>query len=299
MNAPTGLSLVTSTSNDLGRMCQVECDGVDWHVQVVGAGPEVVLIHGTGASGHSFRNLIPALSERFTVVVPDLPGHGRSAITGSFEPSLPRMAAALRRLLGSLKVNPRVVVGHSAGAAVLTRMVLDGAIAPALLVGLAAALYPLRGFERAVFASTARLFSAASQVLGVRFDEASVVRVLLESTGSFLDEEGVEHYRRLFAQPQHLSAVLAMMAHWDLSRLFSDLSSLHTPVLLLAGQNDRAIPLSQQRLLERRMPTSRLKVLSDAGHLLHEEQPRAVVRLILDEAQRVCGGLRPVHWGDA
>jgi pimeloyl-ACP methyl ester carboxylesterase len=172
-------------------------------------------------------------------------------------------------------------------------------MAPSLLVGLAAALYPLRGFERAVFSSTARLFSAASQVLGLRFDETSVVRVLLESTGSLLDDEGVEHYRRLFAQPQHVSAVLAMMAHWDLSRLFSDLSSLGPPMLLIAGTNDKAVPLSQQRLLERRVPTSQLKVLADAGHLLHEEQPKAVVRLILEEVNRVSAGPRAIHWGSA
>ena len=54
----------------------VDAGGLRWHVQVMGEGPVVLLIHGTGASTHSFRALAPLLAPHFTVVVPDLPGHG-------------------------------------------------------------------------------------------------------------------------------------------------------------------------------------------------------------------------------
>ena len=56
----------------------VAAGGLRWHVQVAGDGPVLLLLHGTGAATHSWRDLLPLLAERFTVVAPDLPGHGRS-----------------------------------------------------------------------------------------------------------------------------------------------------------------------------------------------------------------------------
>jgi len=50
--------------------------GLRWHVQCAGTGPVCLLLHGTGASTHSFRDLLPQLAQTFTVVAPDLPGHG-------------------------------------------------------------------------------------------------------------------------------------------------------------------------------------------------------------------------------
>ena len=50
-----------------------------WHVQTMGSGPVALLLHGTGASTHSWRNVMPLLAQRFQVVALDLPGHGFSS----------------------------------------------------------------------------------------------------------------------------------------------------------------------------------------------------------------------------
>ena len=100
--------------------------GLRWHVQRSGCGPSMLLLHGTGASTHSFRDLLPALGEHFDVLAPDLPGHGFTARPDDPQAmSLPGMAAALKELLRTLGVAPRIVVGHSAGAALLLRLALD------------------------------------------------------------------------------------------------------------------------------------------------------------------------------
>ena len=57
----------------------VEAGGLRWHVQQMGRGPVLLLLHGTGASTHSWRALLPLLAKSFTVVAPDLPGHGFTA----------------------------------------------------------------------------------------------------------------------------------------------------------------------------------------------------------------------------
>src|SRR3954465_13439845 len=57
----------------------IEAAGLRWHVQIMGQGPAALLLQGTGGSTHSFRDLAPLLARRFTVVMPDLPGHGLNA----------------------------------------------------------------------------------------------------------------------------------------------------------------------------------------------------------------------------
>lgn len=264
----------------------VERGGISWHVQIAGSGPALLLVHGTGASSHSFRRVMPALAERFTVIAPDLPGHALSRPPPWFEPSLPTMAAALEELLSALGHSPHIVVGHSAGAAIIARMALERAIEPALIVGLAAALTPLRGVARALSVPAARLLSAASGVIDLRLGGMARVDHMIRSLGSSLDDEGTEIYQRLAEDPQHVAGVLAMLARWDVDSVAAELGQLAVPVLLIAGASDRAVTLTSQRDLLRRIPLARLAVVREAGHLLHEERPDDVAKLILDEADR-------------
>ena len=264
----------------------VERGGISWHVQVAGDGPTMLLVHGTGASSDSFRGMLPALAEHFTVVVPDLPGHALSRPPSWFEPSLPIMAAALEELLLELGVAPHIVVGHSAGAAILVRMALERAIEPALIVGLGAALTPMRGIARALSVPAARILSAASDVIDLRLSGKARVDRMIRSLGSSLDDEGVEIYQRLSEDPRHVAGVLAMLANWDVDALAADLPKLTTPVLLVAGASDRAVSLVSQRNLLKQIRSARLAVVRNAGHLLHEERPDDVASLILDEAAR-------------
>ena len=60
----------------------VAAGGVKWHVQVMGQGPVALLLHGTGSATHSWRDLAPLLARDFTVVAPDLPGHGFTSAIG-------------------------------------------------------------------------------------------------------------------------------------------------------------------------------------------------------------------------
>lgn len=261
--------------------------GIRWHVQTMGRGPVLLLVHGTGASTHSFRELMPQLAEHFTVVAPDLPGHAYSIASPLFDPSLPAMAAALEELLEALALEPTIAVGHSAGAAIVLRMALERPRRASLLVGLAAALVPLRGVARALFPPAARLLarsSVASSLIAFRARDRGSVDRMLQSTGSTLDARGVELYARLSKRPAHVAAVMAMMASWDLEPLFAELPRLDVPMLLIAGEGDRAVPLRQQRFAAARMRQARVVVVSGAGHLVHEEEPRAVAHAIIDEA---------------
>lgn len=257
------------------------CGGIDWHVQLLGAGPPLLLLHGTGASSHSFEELMPLLAEHFTVVAPDLPGHALTEARPGFRPSLPNIARGLAALLRELAIAPVVAVGHSAGAALALRMTLDRMIAPRVIVGLSAALIPLSRIARAVLTRAARALSRASSLVAWTVSDTERVERILRSTGAALDARGVEFYRLLSARPQHVAGTLSMMAHWDLAPLYRELPQLSVPLYLLGGELDRAVPVPQLRAVAQHMPSARVQVFEGAGHLLHEEQPHSIARAIL------------------
>jgi magnesium chelatase accessory protein len=272
----------------------VEAGGLRWHVQQLGAGPVVLLVHGTGAATHSWRALAPLLAERCTVLAPDLPGHGFTAPAPAGALSLPGMAAALQALLQALGQAPDLAIGHSAGAAILARMCLDGLIAPRALVSLNGALLPLAGLAGQTFAPLARLLARSPLVprlFAWRAGDPAVVERLMRSTGSAVGPEGLDLYRRLARSPGHVAAALGMMAGWDLAALARDLPQLGEPLVLVAGSADRMIPPSHALRVRRLVPGARLVPLAGLGHLAHEEQPARIAALI--EAEARAAGLLP------
>jgi magnesium chelatase accessory protein len=261
----------------------VPAAGLYWHVQVLGSGPVILLVHGTGAATHSWRGLAPLLAERFTVVAPDMPGHGFTELPPPDRLSLPGMADALGGLLTTLDVRPTLVVGHSAGAAILARMCLDGRIAPRALVSLNGALLPLRGFPGQLFAPLARLLAwtgLVPQLFARHARDRAVIERLLRDTGSTLDPQGVELYARLARHPNHVAAAFGMMAHWDLEPLVRDLPRLRPALVLVVGTNDRTIPAEEAERVRALVPTATVVRLPGLGHLAHEERPEAVAAIV-------------------
>lgn len=266
----------------------VTAGGIRWHVQQSGTGPGLLLAHGTGASTHSWRDLAPLLARHFTVIAPDLPGHGFSDLPSFRQMSLPGMATLLQELLDEMGVRPEIVVGHSAGAAILTRMCLDGTIAPRRLISLNGALLPLGGVAGRLFSPLAKLLATSTlpaQVFAWRAGDRAVVQRLLRDTGSQVDAAGAELYARLARSPGHVGAALAMMANWDLESLSRALPKLKTPLLLLAGSNDRTIPSADAYRVHAMLPAAEVVRLIGLGHLAHEEQPQRLADLIRKSAQ--------------
>lgn len=273
----------------------VWASGLQWHVQRF-AGPEhapsLVLLHGTGASTHSWRDLAPLLAQRFDVLAMDLPGHAFTGIppggVGSPQLSLPGMARAVHGLLQTLAISPAMLVGHSAGAAVAVRMCLDGLTTPRSVLGLNAALMPLGGLAGQIFSPVAKLMASAPfvpRLFAWHASEPAVLQRLLQSTGSTLDSTGTALYRKLVSSPEHAAGALGMMANWDLDSLWRDLPRLAVPLDLVVGERDRTVPPEQAtRAMARLSPklTAQYIQLDGLGHLAHEEQPGTVARLVFN-----------------
>lgn len=278
----------------------VEAGGLEWHVQRFGKGPRLLLLHGTGAASHSFRDLAPRLAERFEVIVPDLPGHGFTGRPRSEGLSLPGMCALLRLLLLKLDVAPDIAVGHSAGAAILVQMALDGAIRPRVIVSINGALLPIRG--AALFSPLAKalfLNPLAPRLFAWRASSSHATRRLLEGTGSTLDARGIDLYARLFRKSGHVSGTLGMMANWSLDRLTAAMPALAVPLVLVSAAADRAVPPSVADDVAASVASARRIALPRGGHLVHEEHPESVARLIVEAWDHVSGSDRPPPRGAA
>jgi pimeloyl-ACP methyl ester carboxylesterase len=173
------------------------------------------------------------------------------------------MAGALAELLGVLELSPALAVGHSAGAAILIRMSLDGRLAPKGIVSLNGALVPFRGGLSELFSPLAKLLFVnplVPRLFAWGAGEAAVAR-MIRDTGSTLDPEGIALYARLVRNPAHIAGALGMMADWDLKPLVRDLPRLSPPLLLVVGPRtgpfrpttplpSRAPPLGRDRAPE-------------------------------------------------
>src|SRR6201996_7641781 len=271
----------------------VMAGGIRWHVQRMGEGPPLLLIHGTGAATHSWRGLLPLLAPHFDVIAPDLPGHGFTSSPPSHRLSLPGMATDVSRLLDAIGVKPDIAVGHSAGAAILARMCLDGKIAPRLLVSLNGAFMPFGGIAHHLFSPLAKLLVLNPLVPHLFVWQASspgAVERLIANTGSTIDPKGIALYRKLVRSPAHVGAALRMMANWKLELLLHDLPLMAPTLVLVAAANDRSIsPIVAQQVREV-LPAAIIERVPSLGHLAHEEQPQLVADIILKYAHAGTAG---------
>ncbi|MDO9640465.1 MAG: alpha/beta fold hydrolase [Pseudotabrizicola sp.] len=256
----------------------------DWWVIDTGPreGPVVLLLHGAGGSGHSFRALIPYLSDRYRVIVPDLPGQGCTRAGGMRRLGLDAMAEDLTRLCLSAGFAPQAVIGHSAGAAIALRMADVTPIKA--IAGINAALGTFDGAAGVMFPLMARALAATpfvgAAVAKLWGNPASVAR-LLTGTGSPLDAAGQAQYVTLVRDAAHVGGTLGMMAQWRLDGLMARLPSLQEPVLLIASDRDNAVPPKVSRDAVQHMPNAAYAEIKGFGHLVHEEAADRVAEALL------------------
>ena len=223
------------------------------------------------------------LAESYTLISVDLPGHARTRTPPTANLSLPGISCALDALLKQEDIQPDMMIGHSAGAAVMVELCLSHAWQPRLLVSINGAILPLSGFAGWLFSPLAKLTASAGwlpRVFARRAHDPRQVRRLLESTGSNIDQTGLQAYQNLFCDPQHVTGVLRMMSQWKLEPLLPRLTQLKLPIQLIAAAGDRTIPLRDAYRLKSMIQQATLDIVDDKGHLVHEEAPELIARLI-------------------
>lgn len=266
-----------------GTSRHVACAPHLWHVQDLGSGPVVLLLHGAGGASHSFRHLAPLLAARARVIMVDLPGQGFTVLSPGARCSVDAMAEDLAALVAQQDWQPVAVIGHSAGAALALRL---AELRPlGAVIGINAALGGFEGMAGWLFPVMARLLSVlplVPQVFSRFAGTPRQVHQLLTSTGSRIEPAGEAQYLHLVRMPAHVSATLTMMAQWNLDGLLNRLPRQTQACLLITASADRAVPPYVSQRAADAIPKAQWTDLPNFGHLVHEEAAPAVATRILD-----------------
>lgn len=258
-----------------------------WHVQDMGEGPTLLLLHGAGGASHSWRDVMPILAQSHHVVAIDLPGHGLTKLGGRMRSSLDAMTEDIASLCAKETWQPVAVIGHSAGGAIAVRLSQRHPDRFASVMGINAALAPFSGLAGLVFPAMAKLlaitpFTADFFSRSARQPER--VAALIDSTGSKLNAEGMRLYQALVADRDHVDGTLNMMAQWSLDALFLDVPNTHSPMLFLTGSNDQTVKPKVSKDIAQKLPNAAYEEWPSLGHLMHEEAPERVAARIREWA---------------
>lgn len=249
-----------------------------WHVQEMGQGETILMLHGASGSTHSWRDVMTDLARDHHVVAIDLPGHGLTKLGSRHRSSLPLMAQDVQSLIDHEGWKPRAILAHSAGAALGLRL-LQGSNSKIPLIAVNPALTPFKGLAGVLFPIAARVVSFSpmmAKLIKRRMSGPGQVISLMETTGSRISPEGLNLYAKLFRSDVHLDGTLLMMAQWKLDGLVADLPVIDVPCTFLVGENDKAVPPSSVRQSAEKMPKAEVIGFPGYGHLLHEEAPALV-----------------------
>jgi pimeloyl-ACP methyl ester carboxylesterase len=238
-------------------MPYTELDGIRSYYEIHGQGAPVLLLHGGFCSLETWRAQLPALAAAYQVHAPERPGHGRSADRdGPFRYA--DMVADTIRYLDAVGLDDANVIGFSDGAIISLLLALEHPERVRSIVAISANLNP------DVFADTGDEPAEEDEARG-----GSDVRAAYEK----LSPDG----------PGHCDVILDKLhTLWtsepDIAA--ADLAAICAPALIMAGDRD-SIPTDHTVLIARSIPRARLAIVPDAGHMVIEEQPDEVNRLVL------------------
>ncbi len=266
----------------------VAIHGHDIAYRTGGTGPVIVLVHGMAGSSATWLDVMPGLTENFTVVAPDLLGHGASAKPRA-DYSLGAYASGLRDLLDTLGHDRATVIGQSLGGGIVMQfayqfpercerivLVSSGGLGEEVSFVLRALALP--GVEYLLPALCARqLHDAGTAAIhwmnrfGIH--PAPHLDEIWDSYGSLADGEA----RTAFLQTLHAVIDPAGQRVSATNRLY--LAS-EVPTLIVWGDRDAIIPVKHAHATHEAMPGSRLEIFEGVGHFPQRERPARFVQVV-------------------
>lgn len=266
-------------------------DGARVAYREAGTGPPLALLHSGLLSHKEWEPAVEQLSDRFRVVLPDLPLHGDSEQRPRHPYTLDWFAEVMAGFSAEV-LGPRpLVAGHDAGAELLLRAVERKLIAPARMVLMPNRMHapPVGGGTRAAAQSLAGVAAVPgldvilSYVAAFAFRPQRGVRLSARANPAAADL-----FRQAFADVPGNSSLLRAWArcarHWPRGaqrRLLDLYPRLQMPVLLLWADEDRRHPLGPAEEALELLPAGQLRVLQNTGFLMAYDDPVGLARELL------------------
>lgn len=263
---------------------RIQTGDLSWHVQVAGSSPiHVLLLHGTGSSAHSWGILFSELAKKYTVVAPDLPGHGYTKNFGNKSLNLDDLAKKLSELREALNISYfDHIIGHSAGATLALSYTIHNQ-QPKTIIGLNPSLISLPSFYHqfiAPFINPIVTSSFFTSILSDLLPLTKTIDRLIDSTNTSLSPEKRERYKSLFRNSDHLNGSMSFMAGTDIDRLLSRCQHIQSKLTFIVTKDDGWIPAKNLlQVIHQFFPKAEV-IEVVGGHLFHEANEALALELI-------------------
>lgn len=251
----------------------IDLDGVSLHLRDTGPkdGPAVIMIHGFGASLHTWDGWADAMSDTYRIIRFDLPGSGLSPPHPANDYTDERVTGLLLRLMDRLGIDQATLIGNSIGGRIAwsTAARYPGRIGKLVLVSPDGFASP--GFDYDAPPSVPAMLTLMRYAL----PKFMVRSNLAQSYGdpAALAESTVDRYYDLLLAPGSRQALLDRLGQTVLRDPRPILKKIDIPVLLVWGEKDALIPFSNAQDYLAHLPDARLVSFPDLGHVAHEEAP--------------------------
>lgn len=255
----------------------ISIDGINVHYRDVGKGEAILLIHGTGASLHTWEKWIDILSPGYRVISFDLPGFGLTGPDPNHNYQISRYTAILDSLMVKLKVDSFHIAGNSLGGLVAWRYTTQFPQKILTLNLIDAAGLPQPGKKPPFIFQLAKLpvlSTLMQKVTPKSIIENSMLDVY--KNDHLVTEKLIDRYFELSLREGNRTAFVKRMSQLNEKLDINDLKKITAPVLIQWGKDDRWIPLAKGYEFKKIIPKAELKIYN-SGHVPMEENPMETV----------------------
>ncbi len=262
------------------RPATVAVNGVDWNYLYGGQGEPLVLLHGFGADKDHFGVFLSALSSRYRLIVPDLPGFGESTRKASLAYDIPSQAARLEGFIQALGLEGFHLAGASMGGYLASYYAADhpDKVKSLLLMAPAGILPPAPGKLQQTYEREGRMLLLYRTL--PEFDD--FMRLLFHRPPWV--PTPIKRYlvdRHSHAYALHLK-ILTDMVDGGMGLLDGRLGQIACPTLVLWGRQDQVLPVAILERFAAEIPRSRGEIIDNCGHVPYLEKPVQTISLYRD-----------------
>lgn len=243
--------------------------GYKMHYLQRGTGPDVLLLHGIGASFFVWRKIIPDLQKKYKVTALDILGFGKSDKPESFAYDLDSQCTMISEFIKKMGIQKCIVIGSSMGGMIALRL---NETQP-LIFYKTILISP--AYDPNLVPVSLNKVSFLSPIFSPLVNEQFVRQVLkrVYSNHELISPEIVQAYLEPYSDGQAISSFVKSFALIKDPRVLADLTLVTTPTLVLWGEKDKIIPIKYAHKLKKIMKTAQLLIHPKAGHHTHEECP--------------------------
>ena len=260
----------------------IAIDGMEVHYRDEGYGQPIILIHGTGASLHTWDNWTEELKKTFRVIRLDLPAYGLTGPHPENKYTIPDYSDFLNKFVGSLKVNNFILAGNSLGGSIAWYYVTENEEKVVLLSLLNSGGFfsQDKGSPLVFKLARAPVIKDILRYVTPRFFIKNTLKEVYHDESKLTDKK-IDTYRDLILREDNREAFIYRSKNKSVD--YTDrLNEIKIPTQILWGDNDAWIPVENAKLFAEKIPNVKVHIMKDTGHIPMEERPEESLKLFVD-----------------